>query len=56
MSEKVFNIYFNDLDEDAQKRILKYFNVKFPEAMGWDVFPVAYSLPYAVDTQERRKI
>ena len=32
-----FEIYFNDLNEDAQKRLLEAVNVKEPRDMNWDI-------------------
>jgi hypothetical protein len=39
---KSFNIYFRDLNEDAQKRLLERFETT-PEEENWDtdVFPIA---------------
>ena len=34
-------IMFDDLTEDAQKRLLKEANVSAPEEMDWDTIPVA---------------
>jgi hypothetical protein len=34
-------IMFDDLTEDAQKRLLKEANVSLPEEMDWDTIPVA---------------
>ena len=33
-------IYFYDLKPEAQKKLLKAYNVDSPEEMNWDVFPV----------------
>lgn len=40
---KTFYIYFNDLNEDAKKRLLKEVKADSPEDMNWDVdiFPIA---------------
>ena len=40
---KTFYIYFNDLNEDAKKRLLKEVKSNSPEDMNWDVdiFPIA---------------
>lgn len=35
-----FEIYFNDLNEDAQKRILESFGIQNPKEMNWDIFPI----------------
>lgn len=43
-----FNIYFSDLDEDAQERLLKAVGIDDPKEMNWDmdVVPLAmYPLP-----------
>ena len=34
-------IMFDDLTEDAQRRLLKEANVNSPEEMDWDTMPVA---------------
>ena len=34
-------IMFDDLTEDAQRRLLKEANVSLPEEMDWDTIPVA---------------
>jgi hypothetical protein len=34
-------IMFDDLTEDAQRRLLKEANVNSPEEMDWDTIPVA---------------
>lgn len=33
-------IYFNDLNEDAQKELLEFFEVNRPEQMNWDTMPI----------------
>ena len=33
-------IYFDDLTEEAQKRLLECAGVEKPEDMNWDVFPI----------------
>jgi hypothetical protein len=40
MEEKMFEIYFSDLNEHAQKELLELAGVKDPKDMNWDVFPV----------------
>jgi len=37
---KIFEIMFDDLTEDAQKRLLEAFNTA-PEEENWDIFPIA---------------
>ena len=37
---KVFELYFEDLTENAQKEILQKTGVKTPYDMNWDVFPI----------------
>ena len=34
---KEFEIYFSDLNEDAQKRILDFVGAKSPKEMNWDI-------------------
>jgi len=34
-------IYFTDLKEDCQKRLLEFYGIKTPEEMNLDIFPVA---------------
>lgn len=38
-----FEIYFSDLNEDAQKRLLDAVGVENPKEMNWDmrIFPIA---------------
>lgn len=36
-----FQIYFRDLKEDCQKKLLQFYNIDSPEEMNWDVFPIA---------------
>lgn len=40
---KTFNIYFSDLNEDAQKRLLELVGADDPKEENWDidVFPIA---------------
>ena len=40
---KSFKIYFSDLNEDAQKRLLDFVKVNNPKEMNWDVdvYPIA---------------
>lgn len=37
---KTFELYFSDLNENAQQEILEKAGVKKPEDMNWDVFPI----------------
>ena len=49
MSKEYFEIYFSDLNEDAQKRLLKEVGETDPKEMNWDVdmCPIAmYPLPF----------
>ena len=39
---KDFEIYFYDLTEDAQKRLLEEAGLKDESEANWDVFPVAF--------------
>ena len=34
---KTFNIYFSDLNEDAQKRLMKEIGIEDPSEMNWDI-------------------
>jgi hypothetical protein len=36
-----FEIYFRDLKEDCQKKLLQFYSIDSPEEMNWDVFPIA---------------
>ena len=36
-----FKIYFNDLNAQAQKDLLLFFNIKDPSEMNWDIYPVS---------------
>lgn len=38
--DKTFELYFSDLNEKAQREILKKAGVKKPEDMNWDIFPI----------------
>ena len=47
-----FEIYFSDLNEDAQKRLLEAVGVSDPKEMNWDldIIPIAYyPIPYDED-------
>lgn len=35
-----FELYFSDLSEDAQKRLLEAEGVSDPKELNWDVFPI----------------
>lgn len=39
-----FEIYFSDLNPDAQKRLLKYVGATDPKEMNWgmDILPISY--------------
>lgn len=37
-------IYFSDLTEDAQARLLAEAQVESPEDMNWDIFPITIVL------------
>ena len=43
-------MFYEDLTEECQKRILKHFNVNSAEEMNWDVFPVT-SIPVDKDVE-----
>ena len=34
------NIYFEDLKESKQERLLNYFEISSPEVVGWDEIPL----------------
>ncbi len=36
-AEHEFNIYFSDLNEDAQKRLMDAIGIKDPKEMNWDI-------------------
>lgn len=38
--KKFVEIYFNNLDKETQKELLKLFKIKKPEEANWDVFPL----------------
>lgn len=38
--EKIFELWFTDLTEMAQKEILELANVTDPREMNWDVLPI----------------
>lgn len=40
METKDFEIYFEDLKEDAQKQLLEYMGINSPEQLNWDSFPI----------------
>ena len=48
---KEFNIYFSDLNEDAQKRLLKMVGTESPKEMNWDIdiTPIAV---YGIEVEE----
>ena len=37
MEEKYFEIYFSDLNPDAQKRLMKAVGINHPAEMNWDI-------------------
>lgn len=37
----ILEIFFSDLTEDAQRRLLEFEGVESPEEMNWDVVPLA---------------
>ena len=49
MMDSYFEIFFNDLNEDAQKRLLEAVGETDPKEMNWDInmCPIAmYPIPY----------
>ena len=50
--DRYFDIFFSDLNEDAQKRLMDAIGIKDPSEMNWDIdmCPIAlYPIPYNVD-------
>ena len=39
--DEVLEIYFQDLNEETQEQVLKYYGIHEPEEMNWDVTPIA---------------
>ena len=39
--EKTFEIYFDDLNDEAKKRLLEFLGLKSPREENLDVFPIA---------------
>lgn len=37
---KTIEIYFNNLDKEAQNELLEAFDISSPVEMNWDMFPV----------------
>jgi len=48
----MFEIFFEDLKEDCQQRILEQFGISSPEKMNWDIFPLA---TIAIDPEDSDK-
>jgi len=45
-----FEIYFDDLNEDAKKRVLEFLRIEKPEDLNFDVFPLTViSKPRRID-------
>jgi len=36
----MFEIFFHDLDEEAQQKVLGFYDIRIPEEMNFDVFPL----------------
>ncbi len=36
-----YEIYFSDLNEDAQKELLEAVKIEDPREMNWDILPIA---------------
>ncbi len=51
---KSFNIYFSDLNQEAQKRLLDTFDLSSPKDANWDsdIMPIA-TIDIGVDGEER---
>lgn len=50
--DEYFEIFFSDLNEDAQKRLLKAVGENDPKEMNWDIdmCPIAmYPIPYNIE-------
>lgn len=45
-------IYFSDLKEEVQKRLLKAAGIKDPKETNWDYFPIAEITEICVDDEE----
>lgn len=45
-------IYFSDLTEKAQKRLLKAAGIKDPKETNWDVFPITEITEVYVEDEE----
>lgn len=49
-----FEIYFNDLNENVQKRLLAELNISSAKDMNWDIFPLAtIDFETEIDDEER---
>ena len=51
----IFELYFDDLTERAQKELLELAGVERPEDMNWDVVPVSTFEVYAEDEDEENE-
>ena len=49
--EESFEIYFNDLHEEAQKAFLEFMGITDPKEGNYDVFPLA-TIPKGEDVDE----
>lgn len=47
-----FEIYFTDLNEEAQKDLLDKAGIKNPEDANWDIFPIA-TIPMGSNLQDK---
>jgi hypothetical protein len=53
---KEFEIYFNDLTEEAQKELLMFMGISGSTEMNWDVFPITtITKEEDNDTEEMRQ-
>lgn len=41
VSNEDLEIYFRDLNEEAQQEALDFFGVSSPEEMNWELYPIA---------------
>ena len=37
---KELEVYFDDLNEEMQKKVLDFYGIEDPKDMNWDVFPI----------------
>ena len=47
----MIEIYFDDLTEEAQKKVLECAGIEDPAEANWDVFPI-FELEYELETEK----